>query len=341
MDAKITKLRLSRMLSYDWLKIVGTAAAAIIVWVLIFTMTATRITPAQTFTVCNYIGNNSLSMDFSKAYSNAYNEDKFTGEVLEFSTVDLPTNGEYAGQVLEARVTTNEGDVMFVSQQPNPNTAYTVDKTDETTGETVKETLYGHTYLETFLSGYRFKLHDLSLESEKGFFNQMEQYLNCYYTNGFEDASSLDTEKVEKDFLARIKRTKDKRYKKQSQIQKGIDEAIDRMQKYQKALVAFYKYLDDGVVALTKTNYVLMEGEQYAFEGTYSINLCPNTETMGKLSTIVSYPTTYVTEDGTEEVTTSAKDMNICLFDSNGKEEEFRYEALLYVVDLIERVQEL
>ena len=169
----------------------------------------------------------------------------------------------------------------------------------------------------------------------------MEQYLNGYYTNGFEDASSLDTEKVEKDFLARIKRTKDKRYKKQSQIQKGIDEAIDRMQKYQKALVAFYKYLDDGVVALTKTNYVLMEGEQYAFEGTYSINLCPNTETMGKLSTIVSYPTTYVTEDGTEEVTTSAKDMNICLFDLNGKEEEFRYEALLYVVDLIERVQEL
>ena len=30
--------------------------------------------------------------------------------------------------------------------------------------------------------------------------------------------------------------------------------------------------------------------------------------------------------------------MNICLFNMNGKEEEFRYEALLYVVDLIERV---
>lgn len=340
MDAKITKLRLSRMLSYDWLKIVGTAAAVIIVWVLIFTMTATRITPAQTFTICNYMGNNSLSNGYVKSINDAYKDGIFTGEVLELSAVDLPTNGEYAGQVLEARIATDEGDLMFVSQQPNVDTAYVVEKVDETTGETVQETLYGHTYLETFLSGYRFKLHDLSLENENGYFNQMERYLNVYYTNGYTDESSLDTKKVEEDFLARIKRTKDKRYKKQEQIQKGVDEAIDRIQKYQKALVAFYQYLEKGVITLTKTNYVLMEGEKYPFEGTYSLNLCPNTETMGKLSSIVSYSTTYLTEEGTEEITASAKDMNVCFFNMNGEEEEFRYEALLYVIELVESVYE-
>lgn len=340
MDAKITKLRLSRMLSYDWLKIVGTAAAVIIVWVLIFTMTATRITPAQTFTVCNYMGNNSLSSGYSKFLNNAYKDGVFTGEVLEFSTVDLPTNGEYAGQVLEARTATEEGDLMFVSQQPNMDTAYTVEKVDEATGETVQETLYGHTYLESFLAGYRFQLHDLSLENENSYFNQMERYLNVYYTNGYTDENSLDTKKVEEDFLARIKRTKDKRYKKQEQIQKGIDEAIDRMQKYQKALVAFHKYLEEGAITLTKTSYVLMEGEKFPFEGTYSINLCPNVETMGKLSSVVSYPTTYLTEEGTEEITASAKNMNVCFFNMNGEEEEFRYEALLYVVELIESVYE-
>ena len=69
MDAKITKLRLSRMLSYDWLKIVGTAVGVIIVWVLIFTMTATRITPAQTFTIANYLGNNAMSTEFNKSVS--------------------------------------------------------------------------------------------------------------------------------------------------------------------------------------------------------------------------------------------------------------------------------
>ena len=200
MDAKITKLRLSRMLSYDWLKIVGTAAAVIIVWVLIFTMTATRITPAQTFTVANYLGNNTLSSGFTKAFNNAYANSVFTGEIIEFGVVDLTTAGDYAGQVLEARVTTEEGDVMFVSQQPNPDTAYTVQTTNEN-GETVDETKYGHTYLESFLAGYRWNLHDLNLENENSFFKQMERYLNKYYANGYTDASSLDEKKVEEDFL--------------------------------------------------------------------------------------------------------------------------------------------
>ena len=339
MDAKITKLRLSRMLSYDWLKIVGTAAAVIIVWVLIFTMTATRITPAQTFTVANYLGNNSLSTNFNKSINSAFSGDVFTGEVMEFTSIDLPTAGDVAGQLLEARVTTDEGDVMFVSQQPNPDTAYTVQTTDEN-GQTVEETKYGHTYLETFLAGYRWNVHNLDLDDENSFFRQMERYLNEYYTNGYTDANSLDEKKVEDAFRARIKRTKDKRYKTEETIQQGIDEAIDRMQKYQKALVAFYGYLDEGLVSLTKTNYTLMDGEQYAFEGVYSINLCPDTERMGKLADIVGYSVTHVTEDGDETYVNSAKDMNICLFNLNGKEEEFRYEALLYVVHLIEQVKD-
>ena len=339
MDAKITKLRLSRMLSYDWLKIVGTAVGVIIVWVLIFTMTATRITPAQTFTVANYLGNNALSTNFNKSISNAFSGDVFTGEVIEFTSIDLPTAGDVAGQLLEARVTTDEGDVMFVSQQPNPDTAYTVQTTDEN-GQTVEETKYGHTYLETFLAGYRWNVHNLDLDNENSFFRQMERYLNEYYTNGYTDANSLDEKKVEDAFRARIKSTKDKRYKTEETIQKGIDEAIDRMQKYQKALVAFYGYLDEGLVSLTKTNYVLMDGEQYDFEGVYSINLCPDTERMGKLADIVGYSVTHITEDGEETYVNSAKDMNICLFNLNGEEEEFRYEALLYVVHLIEQVKD-
>ena len=339
MDAKITKLRLSRMLSYDWLKIVGTAAAVIIVWVLIFTMTATRITPAQTFTVANYLGNNSLSTNFNKSINSAFSGDVFTGEVMDFTSIDLPTAGGVAGQLLEARITTDEGDVMFVSQQPNPDTAYTVQTTDEN-GQTVEETKYGHTYLETFLAGYRWNVHNLDLDDENSFFRQMERYLNEYYTNGYTDANSLDEKKVEDAFRARIKHTKDKRYKTEETIQQGIDEAIDRMQKYQKALVAFYGYLDEGLVSLTKTNYTLMDGEQYPFEGVYSINLCPDTERMGKLADVVGYSVTHVTEDGEETYVNSAKDMNVCLFDLNGEEEEFRYEALLYVVHLIEQVKD-
>ena len=56
MDAKITKKRLAYMLSYDWIKLVLAIVAAIVVWVLVFTTSATRITNTQRFVVCNYLG---------------------------------------------------------------------------------------------------------------------------------------------------------------------------------------------------------------------------------------------------------------------------------------------
>ena len=345
MDAKITKLRLSRMLSYDWLKIIGTAAAAIVVWVLIFTMTATRITSAQTFTLCNYVGNVSLDTEFINEFYKARKDGVFTGEVLEQGVVDLPTNGEYASQVLQARVATEEGDVMFVSTQPDKATKYEEPVLNPETGEAVldpetgkpmKETKYTATYLQTFLSGYRFDLHNLSLTSENGYFKQMENYLNRYYTD-YQNADSLNEEKVEEAFLARIKRTKDKRYKKQAQIQKGVDEAIERMQKYREALLSFYKYLDEGVIALTETTYKQEGAYGFEFTGTYSINLCPN-EKMSKLSKYVCYAVEYEDENGDTQITTTAQDMNVCLFNMNGKEEEFRYEGLLYITHLIDSV---
>ena len=49
MDARITKKRVGHMLSYDWIKIIAIAAAAIVLWSLLFTMTATRATVGQTF----------------------------------------------------------------------------------------------------------------------------------------------------------------------------------------------------------------------------------------------------------------------------------------------------
>ena len=64
MDSKITKKRLSLMLSYDWVKIILTIAGLIVVWAFIFSATSTKITAAQQFSVYNYRGNNNLSREF-------------------------------------------------------------------------------------------------------------------------------------------------------------------------------------------------------------------------------------------------------------------------------------
>lgn len=327
MDAKITKVRLSRMLSYDWLKIIGTAAALILVWILIFTMTATRITAAQQFTVFNYTGNVSLSSTkFYDSYEKGFEDGIFSYEVIEINENDLTTGAEYATTLLESRLETDEGDVIFLSPEGNADYAYT----DENGA-----TAYKYTYLETFLLGYRWYLFDLDWESETGFFGQMRTYLDRYYDGGYE-SGVLNEAAVEADFRARIKKNKDKRYKKKSQIEKGIANDIERIKKYRDGLVEFKGYLDGGYVSLTRTQVASSENpEEWAIDGVYSLDLCPDAEKMGNLSDIAAYQKTYTNEEGNSQTVKTAENMNIAFFDLNGTEDGFAYESLLYVNYLV------
>ncbi len=332
MDAKITKLRLSRMLSYDWLKIVGAAAALILIWILVFTMTATKVISSQQFIICNYTGNVSFQNELMKDLSSQLSNDKLTYEILEIDSVDMTTAGDASYQLLEARTATNELDLMFVSAQPNTSIKETV-KNDK--GE--DETVYPYTYLQTFTANYRFKLHYLDREAEDGYFKKLEGYLNQYYTNGYLDDSVLDEAKIEADFRTRAKG--DKRYKTEKEIQAGIDGDIARVKSYRAALLQFDEYLKNGTVKIVNTAYD-MDGEDYFNgKGAYSINICPTEEQSLKLAKYVGYRVAYTDENGNEQYTVKATDMNVCLFDSNGKGEAkdaYRFEGLVYLTNLLQ-----
>lgn len=331
MDAKITKLRLSRLLSYDWLKIIGLATAAIIFWALLFTMTATRIKPAQQFTVFNYTYNNALSDDFFNSYNNALSGGVFSYEVIEGNTNDLAISADMANTLLESRLATDEGDVLFIPDINDPSTA-----TEDENGQTQ----YRYSYLESFAASWMPYIKNLSRTDERGFFKEMETYLNGYYTAGFAQADSLDENKVEADFRARIKANKDKRFKKEDKIAQGVQDEIARIKKYQKALVDFYGYLDKGYVQLTDiTVYSWEDPETVILQGTYGINLCPaGSTTMKELSKLVGYQQEYTDPETGETATkTTAENMNVMLFNL-GVEESFIYESLLYVNYIIESV---
>ena len=329
MDAKITKKRLAGMLSYDWIKIVALSVAAIIVWMLIFTMTATRITPAQQFTVFNYYCNGALSnTDFSATYAKAFSDNVFSYEVIETNYNDLVTSGEYASTILQARVSTDEGDVIFI-----PNIG---DEDTQTTDEN-GETVYESTYLETFFSGYYTSVFNLDPEAEDGYFKRMENYLNGFYGGDYENGT-LDEEKVKSAFVTRIEKNKDKRFKKEAQIEQGKADEVERIKKYRDALVAFYGYLDEGLVAFTEVAATNGNGDTVR-QGKYALDLCPNTDTMGGLSKQFYYMTTedYVSDGETKSRSVrSAKNMNVMFFNMSGTEDSFEYESLLYVNYLIE-----
>ncbi len=335
MDAKITKLRLSRMLSYDWLKMLGLAAALIFVWVLVFTMTATRVLPSQQFIVANYTGNMALTNEYNAHLNGALSNKKLTFEVLETSTADMVTAQDVASQLLQARVSTNELDAIFVSSEGDPNYKYEVEGEN---GE--KEIAYKYTYLDSFLIPYRWNLHKLNL-NEDGYFKSMERYLNLYFEEGYENADSLDEAKVEAAFRARCARMEDKRYKKEADIQKGVKGEIERMQKYATALKNFYYYLDAGYVEIVESSYQDEETPEYKWTESYAINICPSGATQKQrenLAKLVGYQTEYVDENGQSKNTVTADNMNICLFNSNGGEEAYRYEGLVYVDYLMESI---
>jgi hypothetical protein len=288
-------------------------------------MTATRITAAQQFTVFNYVGNVSLSTKFNTTYNKLIDDGVFSYEVLETNVNDLTTTGDYLNTILEARFVTDEGDVMFISMENNPDTEYT----DEN-GETKYESYY-----QGFLNSWFNYVQ--RLDGEDGYFAQMENYLNSFYTNGYQDGDSLDESKVESNFRAHIKATKDKRFKKESQIQQGLKDELARIRKYRQALIDFNSYIAAGYVEFTESTITLNYSETtLTYTGVYAINLCPNVETMGGLQEYVSYYTEYVDEDGNTQTKTTAEDMQLIFLDMSGVDAEFKYESLLYVNSVIE-----
>ena len=326
MDAKITKKRLSRLLSYDWLKIVGLAVAVIIFWNLIFTMTATRVRPSQQFTVFNHYANRSFSDDFYSEFSKALKGDVFSYEVMETTNNDLSMAGENTLTLIESRLSTNEGDVMLIPNVPDADTAY----------EEEGETKYKMNYLQSFLRAYRPYIYDLDPEEENGYFYDLKTYLNGYYTEGYATAESLDEVKVEKDFRDRARANGDKRFKTEEQLAQGAKKDIERVKKYRDALVKLESHLALGLVEFTDVTVYNNDGSPL-YEGKFALNLCPNKDTMGNLKKQFSYQVTEKDEEGKDQVRITAENMNVMFFKTAGTEKSFEYESLLYVVDLIEK----
>ncbi len=315
MDAKITKKRLAQMLSYDWVKIVAFAVGAILLWTLIFQMTATRIKPSQQFRVYNYYCNESLGDGFYTLYGDVAKNGNLSYEVMEMNVTDLTRSDGQHFTLLDGAVETDDGDVIFI-----PNVG---DKNYRTEADDVVS--YECTYVESFVRRYFPYLYNLDLSDEEGYFQNLERYLNGFYTEGWEKKESLNEAKVKSEFEKRIKKNEDKRFKKDEEIKRGAKLEVERIQKYRDALEEFYGYVDAEIVSFTRVE-LQTNGQTYA-SGVFGLNICPDATKTGELKKQVSY----VDEN---EVST-AKDMNVLFFDFDGTEDSFEYESLLYVNQVI------
>lgn len=328
MDAKITKQRLSRLLSYDWIKIIGIAVGAIVLWSLIFTMTATRITPSQQFTVFNHYAN--VAFDYSSfydTYDTTIERNVFSYEILETDAIDLATAGDDYYTMCDTRFTTGQGDLMFIPNIPDKDTAITT--TDDAGESTIT---YTHTYPESFLNRYFTFIISWDEYLEDG-----KAYLVSYYGEDYANGE-LNKAKAERDFRARINKNKDKRFKRESQIEKGVEEEYERLEKYRDAFVQFESYLASDAIRLEYVAVTDEKGEPMVdeqgnvlYDGNYILNLSPDGKNT-KLTNTVYY--SKVLEDGTK--ISCSDDMCVMLFLLPDMDDDYLCEVLLYLNTVIE-----
>ena len=358
MDAKITKKRLGEFLSYEWIKIIAIAVAVILFWSTLFTMTSARLTVDQVFTVINYSGT-TVGEDFTEYSSILTGKKVLSYEVNEVSVMDITANeGAMSGTLLDTRLTTGEGDVMYVADIEGDDLPQVV-ATDEDgnpipavdgQGNPVLDSqgnptyqMKKNTYLQQFLTSRYYytvmPLEDVTYSrgeetfTQKGVLTTVDEYLSLYFEKeGGVYASNIDREAVESDFRARVAETKDKRFRNESLIQSGIEQEIERLQKYREAYQSFLGHLDNQTVVPTLSKLVFSDGENtLVIKGAYSLNLCPN-EQMKNLKEDVFY---YQGEEGKEEKT--ATDINLIFLNLDGSRKEFVGEKLLFVNYLVNR----
>lgn len=315
MDAKITKKRLGILLSYDWIKIIALCAAVVVVWSLIFTMTATRATIGQQFGVYGYPGV-SIETDRLGNLDRLHEDGALSYDVLDYSINTYGSRSD-ASTVLSAHIPAGSADIMFSNK---------IDTKDEE-GNITQVNGY-----QTFLQTYRGHCAWLgSVGAQVGgytynsnYFTDCENYLKQFFGENFAGAE-LDKSAAESHFRSRMDR--DKRYKNEKQIQAGLEDEYERLNALRDAYVKVQDWLQDGTLALAS-----VEVEMQAEEG--SEETVTETWTYGfDLSNVPNI--TYAVRNSEREGSAEGLCMSIINTGSSG-EEDRRYEPFTFLAYIVE-----
>ena len=305
MDNRITKKRLSDFLSYDWIIMIVAAVAVIILWELIYSIVATRLSVGQQFKY--YIDEDFYSYNMSSIYdvlgvNSGENGKTFSYDVLSVDAESL--NKEY--NVLSVRLSVQEGDAIFTSS--------VINEEDQTSR--VKTVIDGN-------SVYDF---NSLLNSAKDYLSQ------------FKDGDAISEAKIRAYFDERMQG--DKRFKTDDQKEEGRINEIGRIVKlasdvkdFEKLLKSgnqnlFYKYVkyeqasngdeNDG------TYGAVYQKEKAKGELVYGLN-------MGALSGGKQYVSDYLKLKESD----SAENVVLLLFDFSSYQYDLQFESISFTITLV------
>lgn len=266
MDARITKQRLGNLLSYDWLKMLVTIAIFVFLVVLLFTMTATRVTNAQTFTVYAY-NDVTAGRDFNSLADKLKDEDVLSYDILKTTTEKFSADSQY--DLYSLRRTTGEGTVMFVSD-------VRVYETDDDGNPVLDEN--GDPKIETESALYSLAMGS-TVDSEdpisgtlydcKYYIESCAEYLSGFFEGDWETSNTLDEAAVRASFLER--NSGDKRYKNDEAREKGIADERQRILDLRDDYLVVLQCFENGTFKYTEYTAKNVDGS--SFTSVLGINL--------------------------------------------------------------------
>ena len=195
MDNKLTRKRVSDLLQYDWILLIVFALVAVIIWEVVFSLTAVKLKPGQHFKYYIDIGVHATDDD---RILKLFDQNK-SFDVLEIAGEEINVEQD----VLSARLANDEGDVIFT--QLIPPTENSANK------EVRAKTLVDQ---KSYFAGSFDKL----LKDAKAYLRSF--LVSDTMPDGAElDYANLSTDKIDAGFLARMKG--DNRFRTDAQKENG------------------------------------------------------------------------------------------------------------------------
>lgn len=328
MDNKLTKNRLSNFLAYEWITMIIVIVVAIVVWEFAYTVAAVRLTVGQQF---KYYYDEALDTYGSASlYEMIIDEDTLSYDVLSFDYESLTKD---AGNILSARLSIYEGDVIFTDCID-----YTkLEGADENTTKEIRVKTLVDSY-----NGYDF----ITLK------NDAISYLKSFLPDGTTvdgdiEFGMLSKEKIESSFRSRMK--KDNRFREEEQILSGIKMEEERLEKLCKDVKdftyllslkdttpeLFYNYtrfeqsLNSAVDDKYKTQYAnAVENEKENGRENVPYALCLSALKGGEGKTD---PSSYFKIGGRE----TAEDVVLMVFNFKDEQPHLQYETIGFINQIV------
>ncbi|MBE5741757.1 MAG: hypothetical protein E7360_00340 [Clostridiales bacterium] len=329
MDIKINGSRLKNMFSYDWVKILISIIAGIVVWSLLFTTLGTRITVGEEFYFTTYEKVQSVShSNNGNLLKKLKDEGILSYDVLEWHSTTITSAGQYsASYMLNLRTTTNEGDVIIMSDGRGE---YVKEGEENTTAKSMETAINSRYFynIEEFLNDAKSYCIDNGFITVNG-----EDYSNYTVNNATIERYFL-TERINSAGNYR------KTYRTEAKKQEGVKNEIIRIENVYKNWLSVTNAIktakDEGndIIWYGEIKKYDSEGKEIEGQGEikpFGIDLYKLNKNYKDRKKIEDSWFTYTNNPEGEGERTTAEGLVLCVFNFESAQRDMQYESLAFM----------